>query len=565
MKKALSLVLFLGLLLLTSALKSKKDSLVKRINNAFKMFSIANFVEEYTPSKYAEKLLDEDLEVDGLSIKIQLVRDSISAVLDHLGFEEGVILKVAAAKVSQLMDCMDLFVGIALGQKEAKDFVDLVGFIPDLTDVTTFNNKLKNSDKVKDAVDFIKDIIHPDSVVNKKPAARTTGKSSRKSKKILEAEEDSLVEANQKLNKDKEDGQELNDDLSTEDSGNSMKAGDDDASTGAALPRKEGPGSSDDYDGQDGDDNSIKTKKDDDDQDMKDDLPLPKRKRGDVVEPAAVVPATKRKLSHRKKEKNGRASKTNVLGNFVEVGVPTAKRITKNKKDTTLDTLLDDPKEPMKEPKPEGGEGEPMKEPKPEGGEGEPMKGLEGEGGNGEPMKGLEGEGNLDDDNELKQATPPATPEVKVRRMSGKKNQKIKGLTRKALKNRIKPSFMTEEEIKAHEKNELSDNFSFISLREDNKTGLKAKKLTKHQAKAHRKTLPEDEGNIDDDQSMKGKNDGDDNSENKLDEQLNDNDVDNDGGLKGKDDDDQGLTDITEETDTSKTPAARKAHKHRRF
>ena len=182
MKKALSLVLFLGLLLLTSALKSKKDSLVKRINNAFKMFSIANFVEEYTPSKYAEKLLDEDLEVDGLSIKIQLVRDSISAVLDHLGFEEGVILKVAAAKVSQLMDSMDLFVGIALGQKEAKDLVDLVGFIPDLTDVTTFNNKLKNSDKVKDAVYFIKDIIHPDSVVNKKPAARVAGKSSRKSK-----------------------------------------------------------------------------------------------------------------------------------------------------------------------------------------------------------------------------------------------------------------------------------------------------------------------------------------------------------------------------------------------
>merc|ERR1711971_1156650 len=156
-KKALSLVLFLGLLLLTSALASKKDSLVKRINNAFKMFSIANFVEEYTPSKYAEKLLDEDLEVDSLSIKIQLVRDSISAVLDHLGFAEGVILKVAAAKVSQLMDSMDLFVGIALGQKEAKDLVDLVGFIPELTDVTNFNNKLKDGDKVKDAIDFIKD------------------------------------------------------------------------------------------------------------------------------------------------------------------------------------------------------------------------------------------------------------------------------------------------------------------------------------------------------------------------------------------------------------------------
>merc|ERR1711903_24929 len=102
------------------------------------MFSIANFVEEYTPSKYAEKLLDEDLEVDSLSIKIQLVRDSISAVLDHLGFAEGVILKVAAAKVSQLMDSMDL--------------VDLVGFIPELTDVTNFNNKLKDGDKVKDAI-----------------------------------------------------------------------------------------------------------------------------------------------------------------------------------------------------------------------------------------------------------------------------------------------------------------------------------------------------------------------------------------------------------------------------
>ena len=538
MKKALSLVLFLGLLLLTTALTSKKDSLVKRINNAFKMFSIANFVEEYTPSKYAEKLLDEDLEVDGLSIKIQLVRDSISAVLDHLGFEEGVILKVAAAKVSQLMDSMDLFVGIALGQKEAKDFVDLVGFIPDLTDVTTFNNKLKDGDKVKDAIDFIKDIIHPDSVVNKKPAKRTAGKSSR-TKKMLEAEEESLVEANQKLNKDKEEA--LDDDLSTGDDDDAEKDTTTTTSAAAApLERKTGKDSGDctpGVDCEDGDDDGDKMK---DDEDILDKKPIvveddtPKRK--SVV---PVVPAPKRKLSHRKK--NGRASKTNILGNFVEV--PTAKRITKEKKETkdnSLDTLLDEPtnREDGNTMKNDNGDGELMK---PEGDD--------------FPLK--------EDDGALKDTTPLAPIEAKKgRRMSGKKNQKIKGLTRKALKKRIKPSFMTEEEIKAHEKNELSDNFSFISLREDNKTGLKNKKTTKHEAKVHRKATAcnpdDDDCDEGDDDLMKGKENLDNGDGDKLDEQLNGND---DGeGLKGNDDPkDESLNDIPE------IPSARKAHKHRRF
>lgn len=576
MKKALSLVLFLGLLLLTSALASKKDSLVKRINNAFKMFSIANFVEEYTPSKYAEKLLDEDLEVDGLSIKIQLVRDSISAVLDHLGFAEGVILKVAAAKVSQLMDSMDLFVGIALGQKEAKDLVDLVGFIPELTDVTNFNNKLKDGDKVKDAIDFIKDIIHPDSVVNKKPATRVAGKSSRKSKKVVEDDD----EANQKLNK--EEGQQLDEDLSNDDQ--DMK--DDAAGDVAAAPTTRKEEVSNDLDNDD--DSNMKNEdngdQDLDDQPMKNDEPA-KRKRGEDV-PKPIE--TKRKLSHRKKEKNGRASKTNILGNFVEV--PTAKRITNKNQNKDLDTLLDD--EPIK------AEGEPMKNDNGDGLDGddgmkeegeEPMKKETGDlpmkNENGDlPLKEGNGEGQLGDTDDLKQETPPKvvqkarrkqeTPPKVVqgsRRMSGKKNKKIKGLTRKALKKRIKPSFMTEKEIESAEKKDLSDSddVSFISLREDNKTNLKGKKSTKHEAKVHRKANSDDEDLSEDSEMVKrGKGETATGNTDNLDEQLNDdvdNDLNDDGELKGKDETntDQGLND-NEESDAS-TPAARKAHKHRRF
>ena len=84
--------------------------------------------------------------------------------------------------------------------------------------------------------------------------------------------------------------------------------------------------------------------------------------------------------------------------------------------------------------------------------------------------------------------------------MSGKKNKKIKGLTRKALKKRIKPSFMTEKEIESAEKKDLSDSddVSFISLREDNKTNLKGKKSTKHEAKVHRKANSDDEDLNDD-------------------------------------------------------------------
>jgi len=53
-----------------------------------------------------------------LSIKIQLVRDCISAVLDHLGFEETVISKIKTAKVVHIMDAMDLFVAVAKGSKQ---------------------------------------------------------------------------------------------------------------------------------------------------------------------------------------------------------------------------------------------------------------------------------------------------------------------------------------------------------------------------------------------------------------------------------------------------------------
>ena len=463
-------VLFLGLLIMPTTLKNKKDSLVKRINNAFKMFSIANFVEEYTPSKYAEKLLDEDLEVDSLSIKIQLVRDSISAVLDHLGFEEGVILKVAAAKVSQLMDAMDLFVAIAKGQKDGKDLVDLVGMIPDLTDTTNFNNKLKNTDKVKDAIDFIKDIIHPDSVVNKKPAARTSGKSTRKSK-LIDPTDETLEEANDKLKQTPEGTEDL------------LEGDEDDTSSQSG--RK---------DGKDDNDNEL-TEEGEENNKLQDES-------SDSLQGGEEDP--KRKMSHRKN--NNLATKTNILGNFVEV--PTAKRVSKSKKvkqdNKPLDKLLDEvnddanTEEKVKEEAPKAPGLKDTPEDTLETTDEEALK---------EDNAELQ-ETNADDDttgDNLHQETPvkripkkqkkrqDKTAEntvEKAKRMSSKKN-KIRGLTRKNNK-RLTPRFMSEEEIveqKKQEKMDKNDQFSFISLREDNKNlkGKPAKDKRVRKPKAHRK------------------------------------------------------------------------------
>jgi len=528
---------------MTTTLCNKKDSLVKRINNAFKMFSIANFVEEYTPSKYAEKLLDEDLEVDGLSIKIQLVRDSISAVLDHLGFEEGVILKVAAAKVSQLMDSMDLFVGIAKGQKEAKDLVDLVGMIPDLTDTTTFNNKLKNADKVKDAIDFIKDIIHPDSVVNKKPSTRVAGKSARKSKKLEVSDEveDTLETANEKL-KEEENSTES---LTPEELTDEETSGEDNEKPEAA--QRKSSGAVEDLDDGEASDNTSQDnaeKSSEGDESSLDDT---------------VTPAASRKMNHRKKVKNSHlATKKNVLGNFVEV--PTAKRISKSKRDNTeskLEDLLDNGGDEDNVDKPETTDNEVS---------GEDVVNIK------VPAQPNTSEGLVD---------------KKSKRMSSKKNKKIRGLTKKNSK-RLSPRFMTDLEIENHEKNdkESNDQFSFISLREDNKD-LKGKKNSKHHDKSHRKNTEETIDNEKDTEANEGDDamDKDNGLKGKTNEAVSlkssdDEEVTNDtDGLKTDDDDSSAAADdslegesqdLSDEASVNSANAGtgkriRKSHKHRRF
>ena len=157
-------VLFLGLLLVT--LEKKPKSLVSRINNAFRMFAISEFVDEYEPSKYSKELYNEKADVNDLSVKIQLVKECVMSVLDFLKLDDATIQKVALAKVSNLMDAMDIFVAIAKEKKQPSILADLQKAFPDITTAETWKAKLGNADNVRDAVEFIKDTIHPDSVVN---------------------------------------------------------------------------------------------------------------------------------------------------------------------------------------------------------------------------------------------------------------------------------------------------------------------------------------------------------------------------------------------------------------
>jgi hypothetical protein len=157
-------VLFLGLLLVT--LEKKPKSLVKRINNAFRMFAISEFVDEYEPSKYAKDLYNENADVNNLSVKIQLVKECVMSVLDFLKLDDTAIQKVALAKVSNLMDAMDIFVAIAKDVKQPSILADLQKAFPDITSADTWRSKLAVEENVKDAVEFIKDTIHADSVVN---------------------------------------------------------------------------------------------------------------------------------------------------------------------------------------------------------------------------------------------------------------------------------------------------------------------------------------------------------------------------------------------------------------
>jgi len=166
--KNLTFVLFLSMLLSTISVAhlKKPSTLANRINTVFRMFSVSKFVDNYTPSKYAKNIMDEKQEVSTLSVKVQLCRECVSAVLDHLGFKEDTIAKVNAAKVSMIMDSMDLFVAIAKGAKQGTELSKLRTTIPDLCDEATMTANVGNSANVKDAVDFIKDTIHPGSIQN---------------------------------------------------------------------------------------------------------------------------------------------------------------------------------------------------------------------------------------------------------------------------------------------------------------------------------------------------------------------------------------------------------------
>lgn len=203
-------VLFLGLLLVT--LEKKPKSLVKRINNAFRMFAISEFVDEYEPSKYAKDLYNENADVNNLSVKIQLVKECVMSVLDFIKLDDATIQKVALAKVSNLMDAMDIFVAIAKGTKQPSILSDLQKAFPDITSADTWKSKLAVADNVKDAVDFIKDTIHADSVVNlsKRKQVHDEISESNSEEQFEDSELDELEEADNE-SENNEEKEELKD------------------------------------------------------------------------------------------------------------------------------------------------------------------------------------------------------------------------------------------------------------------------------------------------------------------------------------------------------------------
>jgi len=92
------------------------------------------------------------------------------SVLDFLKFDDASIQKVATAKVSTLMDAMDLFVAIAKGVKQPADLGNLKIIFPEVSNADAWTAKVSDKTALGDAVEFIKDSISPDSIVN---ASRT--------------------------------------------------------------------------------------------------------------------------------------------------------------------------------------------------------------------------------------------------------------------------------------------------------------------------------------------------------------------------------------------------------
>jgi len=129
------------------------------------VFSFSDFSEDYAPSDYAANLLNHDLDVTSLSVKIQLCREFVQSVLDYLKFPSDVIGNVNTVKVSQLMDSMDLFVSVAMNKKNATDLSGLTT-IYDFLPAGDMATNIAVTANLNDAVSFIKDTINPDSVIN---------------------------------------------------------------------------------------------------------------------------------------------------------------------------------------------------------------------------------------------------------------------------------------------------------------------------------------------------------------------------------------------------------------
>lgn len=172
-----------------------RTSLKSKINKVYRMLAISGLEDEYTPSQYAKNLINPHLKVDSLSVKVNLVRDTVSSVLDHLGFEEKEIIPITKAKVSQLMSSMELFADIVKGNKKSKDIAGLANIFPSLS-IERMNKRVENKEKLQDAVDFLKDTIY-------NPPTK-----SKKSKRLAKAYDQEDVYDDTQTNDDTEDFRE---------------------------------------------------------------------------------------------------------------------------------------------------------------------------------------------------------------------------------------------------------------------------------------------------------------------------------------------------------------------
>lgn len=150
---------------------------------------------EYTPSNiYNKNLLDKSFDTSKSYNKIRLMRDTVKEFLYLLDFSEQTIMKIERTPLEEIINSMAFFVEIAKGTKKGQGILDLAKVLKVL-DKNTFSVNLKDAAKVKDATDFLRDVIHPDSWKKKadekkedkktaktvaKPAAKATAKTATK-------------------------------------------------------------------------------------------------------------------------------------------------------------------------------------------------------------------------------------------------------------------------------------------------------------------------------------------------------------------------------------------------